>query len=155
MKTGEPHNLSQPERAKLGSNVILGEVSGIMNTNKIDIASFKQKVSAERLARLLSLNSEGTISTASSKSMLWEMFATGKEADTLVREQGLNQISDTQEVKEIVSQVIESNPKAVADFAAGKEPALKFLVGQVMKVTKGRANPKVVNELLKKRLEGV
>jgi len=155
MKTGEPHNLSQPERAKLGSNVILGEVSGIMNANKTDIVGFKQKVSAERLARLLSLNSEGAVSTASSKSMLWEMFDTGKEPDTLVREQGLHQISDTEEVKEIVSQVFEANPKAVADFKAGKEQALKFLVGQVMKATRGRANPKVVNELLKKRLEGV
>jgi len=155
MKTGEPHNLSQPERAKLGSNVILGEVSGIMNANKTDIVGFKQKVSAERLARLLSLNWEGAVSTASSKSMLWEMFDTGKEPDTLVREQGLSQISDTQEVKEVVGQVFEANPKAVADFKAGKEQALKFLVGQVMKATRGRANPKLVNELLKKRLEGV
>ena len=155
MKTGEPHNLSQPERAKLGSNVILGEVSGIMNANKTDIVGFKQKVSAEHLARLLSLNSEGAVSTASSKSMLWEMFDTGKEPDTLVSEQGLRQISDTEEVKEVVSQVFEANPKAVADFKAGKEQALKFLVGQVMKATRGRANPKLVNELLKKRLEGV
>ena len=152
VKTGEPHNLSQPERAKLGSNVILGEVSRIINDNKIDIVEFREGVSPERLARLLTLNSEGAINTATSKSMLWEMFDTGKDPDTIVREGERGQISDAGEVEETVIQVIASNPKPVADFKSGKEQALKFLVGQVMKATKGRANPMVVNEVLKKKL---
>ncbi len=152
VKTGEPHNLSQPERAKLGSNVILGEVSRIINDNNIDIVGFRERVSPERLARLLTLNSEGAINTATSKSMLWEMFDTGKDPDTIVREGERGQISDAGEVEETVIQVIASNPKPVADFKSGKEQALKFLVGQVMKATKGRANPMVVNEVLKKKL---
>ena len=153
VKTGEPHSLSQPERAKLGSNLILGEVSRIINDNSIGIVGFRERVSPERLARLLALNSEGAVSTATSKSMLWEMFNTGKDPDTLLKEGERGQISDTHEIEDTVSQVLEANPKAVADYSAGKEPALKFLVGQVMKATRGRANPKLVNEQLKKMLE--
>ena len=153
VKTGEPHNLSQPERAKLGSNVILGEVSRIINDKNIDIVGFRERVSPERLAELLALNSEGAISTATSKSMLWEMFDTGKAPDTIVGEGGRNQISDTQQVKEVVSQVVQANAPAVADYKAGKAQALKFLVGQVMRATGGRANPGLVNELMEKRLK--
>ncbi len=154
VKTGKPRNLSKPERAKLGSNVILGEVSRIINANNIDIIKFREKVSPERLARLLSLDSEGAISTATAKSVLWEMFETGRDAAEIIQERGLSQISDAGEVEDTVIEVINSNPKPVADFKAGKEPALKFLVGQVMKATKGRANPMVVNEVLKKKLAG-
>jgi aspartyl-tRNA(Asn)/glutamyl-tRNA(Gln) amidotransferase subunit B len=82
------------------------------------------------------------------------MFNTGKSADDIVRENGLSQISDTQELERVVSRVIQVNTQAVADFRAGKESALKFLVGQVMKATKGRANPQLVQELLKKKLGG-
>ncbi len=152
IKEGIPGNLSLAERAKLGSNVILGEASAIMNDNKIDIVGFRARVSTERLARLLALNSEGAISTATSKSMLWEMFDTGKDPDTLVREGERAQISDVGQLEETVAEVINSNAQPVADYRAGKEPALKFLVGQVMKSTKGRANPKLVNEMLKQKL---
>jgi aspartyl-tRNA(Asn)/glutamyl-tRNA(Gln) amidotransferase subunit B len=154
VKIGEPHNLSQPERAKLGSNWILGEVSRIMNAKSIDILDFGQKVSPERLVRLAALNSQAVINTATAKSVLEEMFKTGQGADEIINQRGLSQISDTQQLEETVSQVIEANARAVADFKAGKAPALQFLVGQVMRATKGRANPKVVNELLKRKLEG-
>ncbi|MFC1957576.1 Asp-tRNA(Asn)/Glu-tRNA(Gln) amidotransferase subunit GatB [Chloroflexota bacterium] len=151
---GEPANMPEPERAKLGSNVILGEVSRIINANNIDILEFSEKVSPERLARLLTLNAEGAVSTATSKSMLEEMFNTGKDPDTLLKEGERGQISDTEVIAAATTQVIIDNAQAAADFRAGKETALKFLVGQVMKATKGRANPQVVNELLKKKLEG-
>ena len=82
-----------------------------------------------------------------------EMFDTGKDPDTLLKEGERGQISAAGEIQDVAGQVIEANPKAVADFKAGKEPALKFLVGQVMKATRGRANPKLVNEQLKKMLE--
>jgi len=85
--------------------------------------------------------------------VLEEMFQTGKDADEVVTQRGLSQISDTQVVEEAVSEAIAANAQAVADFRAGKEQALKFLVGQVMKVTRGQANPKLVNELLKRKLE--
>jgi len=155
VKTGEPRNLPLPERAKLGSNWILGEVSRILNANTIDIVDFKEKVSPEQLSRLSVLNSQAVINTPTAKSVLEEMYKTGKDADEIITQQGLNQISDTQQLKETVSQVITANTQAVADYEAGKEQALKFLVGQVMKATRGRADPKVVNELLKEKLAEV
>jgi aspartyl-tRNA(Asn)/glutamyl-tRNA(Gln) amidotransferase subunit B len=154
MKEGIPGNLSLTERAKLGSKTILGEVSAIMNDNNIEITGFRERVSANRLARLLVLNSEGAISTATSKSMLREMFDTGKDPDMLVKEGERGQISDSGAIEQAVVQVINSNPQAVSDYRAGKETAIKFLVGQVMKATRGRANPQMVNELLKKKLAG-
>jgi aspartyl-tRNA(Asn)/glutamyl-tRNA(Gln) amidotransferase subunit B len=153
VKIGEPGNLSKTEKAKLGSNWLLGEVSRIMNANDIDIADFRKRVSPEKLARLTALNSQGAVNTATAKSMLEEMFNTGKDPDTLLKEGERSQISDAQELDEAVSQVIATNARAVADYKAGKEQALKFLVGQVMRTTKGRANPQLLNELIKKRLE--
>ncbi len=153
IKTGEPCNLSQTERAKLGSNWILGEVSRIINADNIDIVEFSKKVSPERLARLTVLNSEGVVNIATAKSVLEEMYQAGKDAADIINQRGLSQISDTQQLEDTVSRVITDNPQALTDFSAGKEQAFKFLVGQVMKATRGRANPKLVNELLKKRLE--
>ena len=149
----QPTNLPRDEIPKLGSNWLLGEVSRIINASNIDISDFKKKVSAEKLVKLTVLNSEGTVSTATAKSMLEEMFKTGKDPDTLLKEGERSQISDTQELEEAISQAIAANAQAVADFKAGKEQALKFLVGQVMKITKNRANPQLVNELMKKKLE--
>ncbi len=153
VKIGEPGNLSKTEIAKLGSNWLLGEVSRIMNANSIDIADFRKRVSPEKLVRLTVLNSQGTVNAATAKSMLEEMFNTGKEPDTLLKEGERSQISDVQELEKAVSQVITASPQAVADYRAGKEQALKFLVGQVMRTTKGRANPQLLNELIKKKLE--
>ena len=141
--------------AKEVSNWLLGEVSRIMNASSIDTVDFSERVSPEQLARLLALTLEGTVSTATSKSVLEEMFHTGKDADEVIAQQGLSQISDTGQLRETVSQVITANTQAVADYKAGKEQALKFLVGQVMKATRGRANPKLVNELLKEKLAEV
>jgi len=153
--TGTPANLPKAESAKIGSNWLLGEVSRIMNANNIDIVDFRQKVSADKLVRLTVLNSQGIVNTATAKSMLEEMFNTGKDPSILLKEGERSQISDTQELEEAVSQVIAANAQAVADYKAGKEQAVKFLVGQVMKATRGRANPQLVNELLKKKLEEV
>jgi len=149
----QPTNLPKDEIPKLGSNWLLGEVSRIINDSNIDISDFKKKVSAEKLVKLTVLNSEGTVSTATAKSMLEEMYKTGKDPDTLLKEGERSQISDTQELEEAISQAIATNAQAVADYKAGKEQAVKFLVGQVMKATRGRANPQLVNELMKKKLE--
>ena len=148
-------SLPKDEIPKLGSNWLLGEVSRIMNANNIDIVDFRQKVSADKLVRLTVLNSQGIVNTATAKSMLEEMFNTGKDPSILLKEGERSQISDTQELQEAVSQVIAANAQAVADYKAGKGQAVKFLVGQVMKATRGRANPQLVNELLKKKLEEV
>jgi len=153
VKTGEPRSLSQTERAKLGTNWILGPVSAITNADNIDMKGFSDRVPAERLSRLVVLQSQAVVSTSTAKSMLEEMYNTEKDADAILKEGELGQISDTDEIKGIIGQVITSNAKAVADYKTGKESAFKFLVGQVMKATKGRANPKAVNELLKQKLE--
>jgi len=153
VRLGESGGQPKAERAKLGSNWILGEVSRIMNASNIDITGFREKVGADRLLRLTNLNSEGVISAATAKSMLEEMYNTGKDADTLLKEGERSQISDTGQIEEAIAAAIAANDQAVSDYRAGKEQALKFLVGQVMKVTRGRANPQLVNELMKKKLE--
>jgi aspartyl-tRNA(Asn)/glutamyl-tRNA(Gln) amidotransferase subunit B len=150
-KTAEFKQLPPDKAAKEVSNWLLGEVSRIMNANNIDISDFRKRVSPERLCGLI-LSSHRTINMATAKSVLEEMFNTGKGADEIIAQQGLGQISDAQQLEEVVIEVVNSNPQAVADFRSGKEPALKFLVGQVMRATKGRANPALANEVLRKRL---
>ena len=136
------------------SNWLLGPTIAIANASNIDMAEFSQRVGPEKLAGLLALESKAVINTATAKLILEEMFNTGKSADDIVREKGLSQISDTGAIEQAVVQVVNSNPQAVSDYRAGKETAIKFLVGQVMKATRGRANPQIVNELLKKKLAG-
>jgi len=133
------------------SNWLLGEVSRIINTGDIDIEQFKKRVSPQLLADLI-LSSHGVINIATAKTVLEDMFKTGRTAGEIIRESGLSQINDTQQLEKIVVEVINFNAQPVADYKAGKETALKFLVGQVMKATKGRANPQLVNEVLKQKL---
>jgi len=153
VKTGKPRNLSQSDRAKLGSNWILGEVSRIMNAENTGIKEFAERVSPEQLSGLIQFTHDTIINTSTAKSVLEEMFKTAKQAAEIIQERGLSQISDTQEIGGIIRQVITNNAQAVADYRAGKMQSLTFLVGQVMKATKGRANPKLANELLQKMLE--
>jgi aspartyl-tRNA(Asn)/glutamyl-tRNA(Gln) amidotransferase subunit B len=145
--TGVSKNISPKEI----SNWLLGEASRIINAHNIDIDEFRKKVSPQMLSGLI-LSSHGTINTATAKSVLEEMFGSGKTAEIIIKERGLSQISDTGELEKIVAEVINSNMQPVADYRSGKETALKFLVGQVMKATKGRANPQLVNEALKRKL---
>lgn len=134
------------------SNWVLGSVSGILNANSCDIIKFAEKVSPKSLIGLLKLNAKGTINAATAKSVLEDMFASGKDAEQIVKEKGLSQISDGGEMEEIAANVIKANPQAVADFNAGKEQAVKFLVGQMMKASRGRANPNTAAEIIKKIL---
>jgi aspartyl-tRNA(Asn)/glutamyl-tRNA(Gln) amidotransferase subunit B len=133
------------------SNWLLGEVSRILNANNIEINKFSEIVSPERLRELV-VYSHSSINMTTAKIVLEEMFKTGKPALSIIQARGLSQISDTSELEKIVAEVINSNIQPVADYRAGKETALKFLVGQVMKATKGRANPQLVNNMLKQKL---
>jgi aspartyl-tRNA(Asn)/glutamyl-tRNA(Gln) amidotransferase subunit B len=135
------------------SNWFLGEVSHKINTDNINILEFEKRVSPEMLTGLI-LNARSTINISTAKSVFEEMYKTGKNSDDIIKERGLSQISDTGELEKIVAEVINSNIQPVADYRSGKETALKFLVGQVMKATKGRANPQVVNEVLRQKLAG-
>ena len=153
IKTGEPRALPLTERAKLGSNWLLGEVSRIINANNIDINEFRKRVSPNRLSELTDLIVKGDITGIVAKEVFEEMFNSARTAQEIINEKGLAQISDTKQLEETVTSVINSNAPAVADYKGGKKESLKFLVGQVMRATKGRANPGLVNELLKKKLE--
>jgi aspartyl-tRNA(Asn)/glutamyl-tRNA(Gln) amidotransferase subunit B len=151
--TKEASKIPLEKRAKEISNWLLGEVSRIMNATGGDVEQFRSWVSPEQLCLLITNIQSGTINAATAKSVLDEMFNTGKGASDIISERGLSQISDTGALETEVTKVIESNAPAVADYRAGKAQSLKFLVGQVMKATRGRANPQVVNELLKRKLE--
>lgn len=133
------------------SNWLNGEVTRIINANNIDIENFREKVNPKMLSGLIQ-SSHGKINAATAKTVLEQMFTTGRTAEEIIQKSGVSQISDTGELEKIAAEVIQSNVQPVADYKAGKEAALKFLVGQIMKASKGRANPQVVNEVLKKKL---
>ena len=97
---------------------------------------------------------EGKISGKQGKDVLVEMFKTGKAAQTIIEEQGLVQVSDTAEIDTLIENVIAANPDQVASYRSGKEALIGFFVGQVIKASKGKANPKVVNERLRAKLQG-
>jgi aspartyl-tRNA(Asn)/glutamyl-tRNA(Gln) amidotransferase subunit B len=137
---------------KAASNWMMGELSAHLNANALDISEVK--VSPEGLAEMIALVEGGTISGKIAKSVFEEMLATGRGARSVVEGRGLTQISDEEELRAVVAGVIEANPRSVEDFRAGKEKALGFLVGQVMKETRGRANPGLANRLVREALQG-
>lgn len=138
--------------AKIVANWLMGEVSKHLNSEGISIAACP--VAPSQLAGLIALIEKGTISNKIAKTVFEEMWTSRKDAEVIVKEKGLVQISDSSEIVAIVDAVIAANPQSVADFNAGKEKAIGFLVGQTMKQTKGRANPDMVNSLLRERLQG-
>jgi aspartyl-tRNA(Asn)/glutamyl-tRNA(Gln) amidotransferase subunit B len=147
--TKASHEASPKEAA----NWLIGEVSRIINANNVDITDFRERVSPKQLVELIEIVVNGGVSVATAKKALEKEFHTrpvGKSATLLWNIE--SQISDTQELEKIVVEVINSNVQPVADYKAGKETALKFLVGQVMKASQGRANPQLVNEVLKRKL---
>jgi aspartyl-tRNA(Asn)/glutamyl-tRNA(Gln) amidotransferase subunit B len=152
LKTEAYCKLPPDKGAKEVSNWLLGEVSRIINASNIDIAGFREKVGPDRLVKLLVLNAEGDISKATSKSIIEEMLQTGKDAAEIIARTGLGQISDSQELEAIARKVISANPAAIADYKAGKAQSLKFLVGQMMRATRGRANPGMASKVLEKKL---
>ena len=137
--------------AKNVSNWILGDLSRLMNLENLSIT--EAKVRPEHLAALLNLVDSGTLSGAMAKTVLEEAFATGEAPSKIVEEKGLSQINDSSVVESAVAQALADNPKAVADYMAGKENAAKFLVGQVMKVTRGQARPELALQLVQSALE--
>ncbi|MDD4874286.1 MAG: Asp-tRNA(Asn)/Glu-tRNA(Gln) amidotransferase subunit GatB [Dehalococcoidales bacterium] len=140
-------------QAKEISNWLLGPASGIINADGSSIEKFGERVSPERFVRLLELTAAGTISTASAKTVLEDMYKSNRDSDKIIAEQGLGQIKDTSEIEKVSVEIIASNPQAVADYRAGKAQSLKFLVGQMMRATKGRTDPNLATEILKKKLE--
>ena len=139
-------------KTKTVSNWLLGDFSRLLNATNTEIES--AKISPENLVEMLSLIDKGTVSGPATKAVFEEMFHSGKSASAIVTERGLAQISDTIEIREVIKQVIANNAKAVSDYKAGKQQALVFITGQVMKATRGRANPSLTKEILTQELEG-
>ena len=132
--------------AKAAVNWIMGDLLGYLNANGLD--PVQTKVTGKSLGSMISLIEKGTISGKIAKTVFKGMLETGKDPEKIVEEQGLVQISDEGAIKAIVEQVVADNPQSVADFKAGKEKAIGFLVGQVMKASKGKANPALANKLI-------
>ncbi|HLF05524.1 MAG TPA: Asp-tRNA(Asn)/Glu-tRNA(Gln) amidotransferase subunit GatB, partial [Dehalococcoidia bacterium] len=139
--------------AKQVSNWMLGDLTRLLNLANQDIS--QTRVTPAHLAELIGLIEAGTLSTTLAKTVLEEAFQTGHRPGDIVRDRGYAQISDSGVVEEAVAQAIASNPKAVADYRSGKETAARFLVGQVMKITRGQAKPELVNELVRRQLDAL
>jgi len=130
---------------------ILGEVMASLNATGIELS--ESKLTPELFAELIDLMTTGKISGKIAKSVFEDVFSNGRRPSDIVKERGLLQISDVGELVTIVEKVIDANPGPVADYHAGKERALGFLVGQVMKETRGRANPQETNRILREELD--
>ncbi len=136
--------------AKSVSNWIMGDLLAYLNANNLELSDVM--ITGKGLGEMIGLLEKGTISSKIAKTVFKLMIETGKAAQTIVEEQGLVQISDEGAILTIVDQVLANNPQSVADYRAGKDKAIGFLVGQIMKETKGKANPGLVNKLIADRL---
>ena len=132
---------------KIAVNFIMGEIAAYLKEDHIEITD--TKLTPENLAELISLIEKGTISNNIGKQIIIEMMKDGTKASAIVEKKGLSQITDEGAIKEIVQKIVDANPAQVQAYKNGKTNLLGFFVGQVMKETKGRANPKTVNELLR------
>lgn len=139
--------------AKLASNWIQTELMGELNARKLTLSD--STVSPQKLAGLIRLIENNTISGKIAKGVLSMMLKTGKSAEEIVEEKDLIQVTDVTFLETAATKIIQANPKVIADYKSGKESALGFLVGQMMKETKGKANPALVNDILRRKLGNV
>ena len=134
------------------ANWVTGTLFAALNRAGVGIE--QSPVSAAALGALIDRVTDGTVSNRAAKDVFEAMISTGKDADTIIEEQGLRQVSDTGAIEALVDQVIADNPDKVADYRGGKTKLMGWFVGQVMKASGGKANPKAVNEALRVRLDG-
>ena len=137
---------------KAAANWITNEIARELNTRNIAMDAWR--VTPQMLSELVQAVETSKVSTAIGREVLTQMQDTGKTAGAIIAEKGLAQISDTGALEALVDKVLAANPNAVADFKKGKKEARGFLIGQVMRQTKGKANAKVVGEMLEKKLGG-
>jgi aspartyl-tRNA(Asn)/glutamyl-tRNA(Gln) amidotransferase subunit B len=145
----ETVKLSQSE-AKLCANWIMGDLAAFLNKSNLEIE--ESPVSAKQLAGLLRRISDNTISGKIAKPLFEAIWNGEGEADALIEKRGLTQVTDSEAIEKIVTEVLAQNPEQLQAYRSGKEKLFSFFVGQVMKASKGKANPAQVNELLKKQL---
>jgi aspartyl-tRNA(Asn)/glutamyl-tRNA(Gln) amidotransferase subunit B len=142
-------NSAQP---KMASNWIMGDLQKLLHEHKKNIEECPITPSA--LAGMLKMVDEGVISGKIAKKVFEEMFVSGREAAEIVKEKGLQQVSDEGEISTVIDGILKEHAKQAEEYRQGKEKVFGFFVGAVMKATKGKANPKLVNELLRKKLGG-
>lgn len=146
-KASEQH---REKRIKLAYNYFTNDLQSLVSANNIKISDLK--IDHENFAHLIDFVDKNMISSAAAKIVLAEMFEANREAGDIIKEKGLIQVSDTKDLEFFVQKSIEENPVAVEEFKGGKDNALQFLVGKCMALSKGKANPKVIQELLRKNL---
>jgi aspartyl-tRNA(Asn)/glutamyl-tRNA(Gln) amidotransferase subunit B len=136
---------------KLASNWIMGDVSGYLNAEQKDLSDVP--LTPEGLAGMIKLIENGTISSKIAKTVFKELIENGGDAEQIVKEKGLVQISDEGALLKIVTEVLDANPNIIEDYKNGKKKAAGFFVGQIMKATKGQANPQMVNKLIEEEIQ--
>ncbi|MFH1867448.1 MAG: Asp-tRNA(Asn)/Glu-tRNA(Gln) amidotransferase subunit GatB [Candidatus Omnitrophota bacterium] len=141
------------DNAKIVANWLMGDISRYLNSKNLEFKALREITSPKNLFHMLRLIDKGTISGKIAKDILPEMLSTGKSAEDIVKSKGLTQITDQAEVEQFAEEVITENQKVADDYIAGKDKALGFLVGALMKKTKGKANPQLANDILKKKLK--
>ena len=144
-------SLKKTKNYSLLSNWLIGEISAYLNKEQIEI--HESKLTADKVAMLINRIDDQTISGKIGKSIFEEMCLSGSTPDEIIESQGLKQISDDGAIEEIIMTVINENPSQVEAYLGGKEKLFGFFVGQVMKLTEGKANPKAVNSILKEKLK--
>jgi len=137
--------------AKSVNNWILSDISRLVNEKNLEQSEIP--FTPEQLAKLIKLIEDGTISNTAGKKVVEELFENPRDPEIIVKEKGLVQISDEGALLKIVTEIIENNPQSVADYKAGKDKAIGFLVGQTMRATKGQGNPQLLNKLVKEELD--
>jgi aspartyl-tRNA(Asn)/glutamyl-tRNA(Gln) amidotransferase subunit B len=141
-----------PADAKLAANWVMGELAAALNKESLEIGA--SRMTAGRLAGLLKRISDQTISGKLAKEVFEGMWSGGAEADAVIAERGLKQITDSAAIERVIDEVMQKNPGQLAEYRAGKDKLFGFFVGQVMKATAGKANPAQLNELLRRKLSG-
>jgi aspartyl-tRNA(Asn)/glutamyl-tRNA(Gln) amidotransferase subunit B len=139
-------------QAKLAANWVMGELSGALNKENLDVTG--SRVGADALAGLLARIADNTISGKIAKEVFEAMWSEGAAADAIIEAKGLRQITDTSAIEKVIDEVMAKNPAQLAEYRSGKDKLFGFFVGQAMKATQGKANPAQLNELLKRKLDG-
>ena len=141
------------KQPKIICNWLMGDIMSYLNTSNIQTKKLKEILPIKKLIAMLKLIDDNTISGKIAKQILPVMLKTGKDASVIIKEKNLSQITDVGAIESVIDKVINENEKVVKEVKNGKDKALMFLVGQVMKKTRGKANPQIVNSLIKKKLE--
>ena len=136
---------------QVASNLLLGDISGYLNKTEKQITD--TTLTKERFIELVNLVSNKTLTSKNLKEILEIILETDKSISTIIKEQGIENITDDKEIRQVIKRIIKDNPESVSDYKNGHDRAIKYLMGQVMKETKGKANPKMANDILKEELQ--